>query len=166
MVSKRTGRPRGRPHGSKLAFLDDRDRYLLALIEATMEAHGLAFEPAARLALCGWESMPVPTETLSRAAQKRLKKGWQLMSFERINPKQDKTDARIDTLRLKSKRFANDEPAQRWLHNMRNAWLNLLQHERVGPAAELLIFKCCEAAGESAYAKEHMLPVLRILTAH
>lgn len=34
MVTKRTGKPRGRP---RLDFFKDRDRYRLALIEAAME---------------------------------------------------------------------------------------------------------------------------------
>ena len=161
MVTRRTGRPRGRP---KLGFLTDRDRYRLALVAAIMETFDLKFEPAARLALCT-EGRPVPStrSKLSRAAQKRLDQGWKLQTFERINSAQN-IASQIDNLRLKSKHFADDGPAQRWLHNMRNAWLNLLQHERVGPAAELLVFKCCEAAGESAYAKEFMLPFLRSLS--
>jgi hypothetical protein len=159
MVTRRTGRPHGRP---KLDFLKDPDRYRLVLIVATMEMHGLTFEAAARLALAT-EGRPASTGTLSRAAEKRLQQGWEVLSFKRIAPRQE-IDSQIDNLRLKSKQITNNEPAQLWMHNMRNAWLNLLQHERVGPAAALLVFKCCEAAGESKYAKEFMLPFLRCLT--
>ena len=121
MVTKKTGRPRGRPQGSTLKFLDDPDRYRLALIDALMVAYHLNFEAAARLAL-GIEGREVPTGKLSRAAQKRLAKGWTVQTFERTSRNQ-KIDSQIDNLRLKSKRFADDELAQRWLHNMRTAWL-------------------------------------------
>jgi hypothetical protein len=162
MATKRTGRPCGRP---ELKLLDDPDRYRLAIIDATMESYGLKFEPAARLVLSVAESVLVPPGKgkLSRSRERLLKRGWKLQTFKRVK-QTPKIDSQIDTLRLKSKRFATDEPAHGWLHNMRNAWINLLRYDRIGPAAELLIFKCAEAAGESAYAKDRMLPFLRRLT--
>jgi hypothetical protein len=163
MVTKRTGRPRGRPKGSKLKFIDDPDRYRLALIDAAMEIYDVAFEQAALLAISVTEGEQVPPGKgkLSRSRERLLKRGWKLLAFERIKPT-PKTGSQIDTLRLKSnKRYANDAAAQRWLHNMSNAWVNLLRHDRVGAAAELLIYNCCEAADEKDYAKNFMLPVLR-----
>jgi hypothetical protein len=160
MVTKRTGRPRGRP---TLRFLDDPDRYQLALIAAAMALYGLDFEAAARLALCTEGEPTAPAGKLSWAAQKRLKQGWLLQAFVRIKPPQ-RIDSRIDSLRQKYKRLDDDATAQSWLRNMRNAWLVLLQHECCGPAA-VLIYKCCEAAGETLYATNYMLPVLRNLLA-
>ena len=161
MVTKRTGRPRGRP---KLEFLDDPDRYRLALIDAVMEIYALDFEPAARLALAT-EGRPIPPEPvqLSRAAQKRFDQGWAVLSIERIKPPQT-MDAQIDNLRRKWKQLSDDAAVKVWRYNMRNAWINTLQYERCGPVAELLVFKCCEAAGEARYAKQFMLPLLRTLS--
>jgi hypothetical protein len=157
MVTKRTGKPRGRP---KLDFLNDHDRYRLALIEATMEVYGVNFEAAAALVLSvEGGQVPPGKKKLSRSRERLLKRGWKLQTFKRVKHT-PKMDSQIDTLRLKSKRYGDDAAAHLWLHNMRNAWVNLLRHDRVGPAAELLAFKCCEAAGESAYAKE----LLRSLT--
>lgn len=161
MVTKRTGKPRGRP---RLDFFKDRDRYRLALIEAAMEVHGVNFEAAAGLALSVVQ-VPPGKGKLSHSRERLLKRGWKLQTFERIN-QTSKMDSQIDTLRLKSKRYADDAAAQLWLHNMSNAWVNLLRYDRAGPAAGLLIFKCAEAASEGAYAKEQMLPVLRILMAN
>ena len=156
MVTKRTGRPRGRP---TLRFLDDPDRYRLALVAAAMALYNLDFEVAARLALCT-ESKPIaPGMNLSRAVRKRLQQGWTPQAFVRINPAQG-IDSRIDGLRQKRKRFADDTTVQSWLYNMRNAWITLLQHECCELAAAPLIFKYCEAAGESRYAADFMLPVL------
>jgi hypothetical protein len=162
MASKRTGRPRGRP---LLKFADDPDRYRLAALAAVMQIHHLKFEPAALLVLSIAESQLVSPSKhkLSRSNEKRLAHGWKLQSFKRIR-RIPLVDSQIDNLRLKSKRYAQDAAAQLWLHNMRNAWINLLQHDRVRNVAELLGLYC-EAAGESAYAKEFMLPLLRRLMA-
>jgi hypothetical protein len=165
MVTKRTGRPRERPERN---FFKDPNRYVLAPIEAIMDG-GVKFEPAALLVLSVAESNLIPLEKalktkLSRSNEWRLTRGWKLLSFKRIK-QTPKISSQIDTLRLKRKHYAKDAAAQLWLHNMRNAWINLLWYDRIGPVAELLIFKCCEAAGESRYAKERMLPILRSVTA-
>jgi hypothetical protein len=159
MVTKRTGRPRGRP---KRKLLDDPDRYRLALTVATMAVFNVDFESAARLAL-GAEGKPISPDKakLLLTGRKRREAGWALQSFKRINSAQE-IDSKIDSLRLKRQRFDDDEAAQRWLYNMRGAWINLLE---CGPAAELLVFKCCEAAGESRYAEDFRLPMLRNLAA-
>jgi len=150
MVSKRTGRPRGRP---KLDFFKDPDRYRLAFIEASMEVYGLTFEPAALLTLGVMDGKPVPSgkQKLSRSREKLLKRGWKLQTFQRAKHPQ-KMDSQIDTLRRKRKQFADNAKAQLWLHNMCSAWVNLFRQDRVGPAAALLIFKCAETAGERGYA--------------
>jgi hypothetical protein len=109
MVTKRTGRPRGRP---KRNFFKDRDRYRLARINALMDIHSLKFEPAARLALATAEDKPVsPSARTKRTHRKWLEKGWELQSFERVKVIPER-DSEIDTLRLKSKQYADDELAQ------------------------------------------------------
>jgi hypothetical protein len=158
MVTKRTGRPPGRP--KRKDFLEDPDRHQLALIDATMAVYGLEFEPAARLALCT-ESKPVevssPKLGLKRAGRRALEAGWHLQSFERIKPGQA-ADSRIDTLRSTRNRLAGDERAQAWLYNMRNAWMVILQR---GPGAARIVAAFAAEAGETQYADEFMLPFLR-----
>ena len=123
MVTKRTGRPRGRP---KLQILDDPGLLLqIALIEAAMMVFGLDFEQAARLALAE-EGKPISAQgarfrpAVARRIQKRIKAGGVLVpeSFERIDRKQD-MDSRIDTLRRNWKLAAEDEVAMACIRNMR-----------------------------------------------
>jgi hypothetical protein len=165
---KRT-KQRGRPRGTSKAFGTDPDRHLIALTDALLISNpNMKFEHAAMFAIyfhrrerVGSPTDPLQTARrlgLSAAVQKLLREGWFLQQWgpaDRAN--RDVIGSRVDRLRKKAARIADDPAAKRWRFYMSMAWVSLLSKPSVG-----VIEAAIKQAGEVEYFQTVMLPFTKL----
>ena len=166
MVSKRTGRPVGRPRklrpprrpraGRPLrVFLQDADRYAVALLDA-MLAIELGPERACALAIAAWEvgiegnpPLVLPGQVSTNWERRRTKMGANAATLE----------GRAATLRGKQRCRPRDPQDVIWRRAMGAAFMLVLQ-ARDPETARPVILQRAESVGEGEYARRKMLPML------
>src|SRR3954447_8099177 len=161
-------RPRGRPKGSTKPFLTDRDRYVIAMIDA-LEAINpqLKFKHIAIFAIYFHDNLQIKVPAsplnyprqlgLSPQVREMLHSGW---TYQKWGPSKwsynaDKIDSNVNRIRQKMNRIKSDPEAQRWRYYMSRLWTSLLTAPNARVAAALV-----REVGEEEYVREKLLPFL------
>jgi hypothetical protein len=167
MVTKRTGKPRGRRVGSRKSFLTDRDRYVIGMIDGLRAAHpNNDFEHLAMFAIYFHQREkialpPDPLKNVRRLGLKpdmvsRLKQGVVLQQWGAIvAPNRGPTPPDVNRLFKKMKRLAGDREAERWRYYVGAAWATLYTHPNISLMRQLF-----EQVGELKYFEDRLMPLL------
>ncbi|HVV60222.1 MAG TPA: hypothetical protein VHD14_00545 [Pseudolabrys sp.] len=138
MATKRTGKPRGRPRGSRKRFRSDPDRFIIGMARALLDLGAVDdFENAADAAIAFHRGKigdlienPLSNTRRLKLCQKtvaRLKAGYSLQKWgeERLLNR-DIFASVVERLRKKAARWEHDRDAVQWLAEVRAGWKLLL----------------------------------------